>query len=383
MVKLEELPDNAKRTALRKIEHLKICLEEDVNTHISPGFEDIQLIHHAISNLDLARVNLEVSFLNHRLSAPILITAMTGGAPGTEKINKTLALAANDENVALAVGSQRAGIEHSDLAYTYKIVREVAPDIPIIGNIGIAQIINSYSKRELTAAIEMIDADALAIHFNALQEAVQPEGDVNFEKALDKLEQIIDYIDVPIIAKETGAGFSYDVAKKLHELGIDYIEIGGVGGTSFAAVEYYRAKKANDKAKEHLGKMFWDWGIPTVASILEVSLVDGVTIIATGGVRTGIDICKSIALGATIAGMARPFLPMAMRQDVDGVKTFISQLKSELRTCMFLSGAKSLEALKKVPVVITGKTREWIISRFGADIANQIFKKFEEKTKIS
>ena len=383
MVKLEDLPDKAKRTALRKIEHLKICLEENVNTHISPGFEDIQLVHHAISNIDMTRIDLEVSFLNHRLSAPILITAMTGGAPGTEKINRTLALAANDTNIALAVGSQRAGIEHADLAYTYKIVRDVAPDIPIIGNIGIAQIINSYSKKELRAAIEMIDADALAIHFNALQEAVQPEGDVNFEKALEKLEHIISYVDIPIIAKETGAGFSYDAAKKLHEIGVKYIEIGGVGGTSFAAVEYYRAKKVNDNAKEHLGKLFWDWGIPTVASILEVSLVNDVTIIATGGVRTGLDICKSIALGATVAGLARPFLPMAMKQDVDGVKALISQLKSELRTCMFLSGAKSIESLRAIPVVITGKIREWIISRFGVNVANQIFKKFEEKTKIS
>ena len=383
MVNLNELPNNARKTALRKIEHLKICLEEDVNAHIPPGFGDVRLVHNATSDLNMAAIDLETTFLNHRISAPILITAMTGGAPGTEKINKTLALAASEENIALAVGSQRAGIEHTDLAYTYNIVRKMAPDIPIIGNIGIAQIINSYMGREIKTAIEMIDADAIAIHFNALQEAVQPEGDVNFEKVLEKLEKALSYVDVPIIAKETGAGFSYSVAKRLNEIGINYIEIGGVGGTSFAAVEYYRAKKVKDKIKERLGELFWDWGIPTAASILEVSLVKGMTIIATGGVRTGLDICKSIALGAKIAGMARPFLPMAMKQDVDGIKAFISQLKHEIRTCMFLTGAKSIVDLKAVPVVVTGEVRNWIISRFGVDVANQIFSKFKEKTKIS
>jgi isopentenyl-diphosphate delta-isomerase len=259
----------------------------------------------------------------------------------------------------MGVGSQRAAIEDKRLEKTFAIVRKKAPTAFLIANIGGVQLVNGYGLKEVKKAVEMIDADAVAIHLNALQEAAQPEGQTNFQGMLTRISEIAKDLDKPIIAKETGAGIAAEEAKKLETAGVKGVDVSGAGGTSFAAVEYYRAKGAKNHFQRRLGGAFWDWGIPTAISIVEISKTINLPVIASGGVRDGLDAGKALALGASLASLSLPALQTAVKGVKETVKALVT-MKEELRNVMFLVGADEVQALRKTSIVITGKTGEWL-----------------------
>ena len=292
---------------------------------------------------------MSTSVFGKKLDSPLFITAITGGHPAAKEVNRQLAIAAENNGIALGVGSQRAACEHPELADTYSVVRENAPDCLLVGNIGAPQL-NLAQK-----AVEILDADILAIHLNPLQESIQPEGDLDARGYTDLIEKITDTVDIPVLAKETGCGISAESAKTLVEAGVDFIDIEGAGGTSWAAVETYRAE---DK---YYGELFWDWGIPTAISTVEVTNAVDVPVISSGGIRTGLEAAKAIALGADAVGMALPFLKNSASQEA--LNTFINRFNDSLRIAMFLVGANNIEELKQSNLVIRGKTREWLNER--------------------
>ncbi|MFX0107415.1 MAG: type 2 isopentenyl-diphosphate Delta-isomerase [Candidatus Hodarchaeota archaeon] len=344
----EDETTEAALTKRRKIEHIEICLEEDVQSRHPTMFEDVRFIHNALPEIDKDSIDLTTNFLGLRANAPLVIAAMTGGHPKTYEVNRKLAGAAEELGVPIGVGSQRAAIEDPSLADTFRIVRETAPSVPIIANIGATHV------EVAPDAIEMIEADILAIHLNPLQEAIQPEGDCNSEGVLDNIASIVDSVDVPVIVKETGAGISAEVAQALEGVGIDAIDIGGVGGTSWAAVEYYRAVKEDDDLKAQLGLEFWDWGIPTALSVIMVRDATDLDVIATGGIRTGLDIAKALALGAIAAGVAHPLLrPAVMGSPLD-VVVEIERMLEGLKIAMYLTGSTSVEDLASKPLLLSG-----------------------------
>ena len=359
MIPLEDLITD--QTINRKAEHVDIVLNEIVNAiNKESGFNDIDFIHCATPELDLSDINTQVILLDHELSAPIIIAAMTGGYPRAELINGTLAEAAEILNIGMGVGSQRAAIQNPALESTFSITRKKAPNALLIGNIGAPQLNLGFGIKEIKKTVEMIYADALAIHLNPLQEAVQPEGDTNFSNILEKISEICLKVDfVKIVAKETGAGISMEVAKKLEDCGVSAIDLGGTGGTSFSAVEKNRAKMQKNIVFEKIGERFWDWGIPTAQSTIEVDTsTSNVEIISTGGIRSGIDVAKAIVLGAKAAGIAYPLLKPAYGGDVGSVIKILEEYIRELRTTMFLTGAKNIEEFKKTSLLITGNLAE-------------------------
>ena len=334
----------------RKLEHLLICENYDVEfKDKTTGFEDIELIHNVLPEIDKNEIDLSTSVFGKKLDSPLFITAITGGHPAAKEVNRQLAIAAENNGIALGVGSQRAACEHPELADTYSVVRENAPDCLLVGNIGAPQL-NLAQK-----AVEILDADILAIHLNPLQESIQPEGDLDARGYTDLIEKITDTVDIPVLAKETGCGISAESAKTLVEAGVDFIDIEGAGGTSWAAVETYRA---DDR---YLGEIFWEWGIPTAISTVEVTNAVNVPVISSGGIRTGLEAAKAIALGADAVGMALPFLKNSASQEA--LNTFINRFNDSLRIAMFLVGANNIEELKQSNLVIRGKTREWLNER--------------------
>ncbi|RJS87924.1 type 2 isopentenyl-diphosphate Delta-isomerase [Candidatus Bathyarchaeota archaeon] len=356
-----------KRIKKRKTDHIYICLNEDVEAKkITTGFEDIFFIHRALPELNLEEIDLTTEVFGYKFSAPIMISSITGGAEEAIKINASIAEAIEEFGLGMGVGSQRAALENPNLRRTYTIVRKKAPNAFLAANIGASQIIRDYGIKELEKIVEMIEADALIIHLNPLQEAIQPEGEAFYLGALRKIRQIAESLDVPIIVKETGAGISAEDAKKLEEAGVAGIDVAGAGGTSWAAVEWYRAHQRGDHLAEEVGKEFWDWGIPTAASVIEVAQSVDIPIIASGGVRSGLDIAKAISLGADLAGFALPILEPAVKGS-EKVKEKIKIVIQQLRTSMFLVGACSIERLKGAPLVVLGKTAEWLRIR-GFDI---------------
>lgn len=334
----------------RKLEHLLICENYDVEfKDKTTGFEDIELIHNVLPEVDKNEIDLSTEAFGKKLDSPLFITAITGGHPAAREVNRQLAIAAENHRIALGVGSQRAACEHPELADTYTVVRENAPDCLLVGNIGAPQL-NLAEK-----AIEILDADILAIHLNPLQESIQPEGDLDARGYTDLIAQITDSVDIPVLAKETGCGISAESAKSLVDAGVDFIDIEGAGGTSWAAVETYRAED------RYLGEIFWDWGIPTAISTAEVTNAVNVPVISSGGIRTGLEAAKAIALGADAVGMALPFLKNSASQEA--LNTFINRFNDSLRLAMFLVGANNIEELKHSNLVIRGKTREWLNER--------------------
>lgn len=354
------------KTSKRKEEHIEICLNKNVEIGSTLlhelsfwNFEDIDLIHNALPEVDLEKIDASVEFLGRKLDAPIIISGMTGGTKIAERINKNLAKAAQNLNLAMGVGSQRAAIENKELEKTYH-VRDVAPDILLIANIGLIQFNYGYGIDEIKKAIDMIDADAIALHLNALQEAIQPEGNKNWEYCYYKLKNICKSIKKPIIVKETGCGISREVAKKIEIAGASAIDIAGRGGTSWGIVESYRDK---DKINNIVAK---EWGIPTAISLLECLSVTKIPIIASGGIRNGLEVVKCLALGAIACGMALPLLKPALKNS-DEVENKLKEIIQEIKIAMFLTGAKNIKQLRKKPIVITGKTKEWAEVR-GIDI---------------
>ncbi|TXT67418.1 MAG: Isopentenyl-diphosphate delta-isomerase [Promethearchaeota archaeon] len=350
----------------RKDEHILLVSQEKVESTETTWLEHIRFVHNTMPELDLDAVKFSGKFLGRNISAPIIIGAMTGGTPLTKRINVSLAKAAQKYKIPMMVGSQRVILKRPETKSSFSAVRECAPDVPIVGNIGIAQIATSENFDYIHEIIDNIEADAVAIHFNVIQEVIQPEGDKNFAGVLQNIAKLKDQIDIPIIIKETGCGISKNTARQLFDIGIEHIDVSGVGGTSWIAVEYYRAKKYGEVSKKELGKLFWDWGIPTAATILEVQSAvtrpESTKIIGSGGIRSGIDVAKAIRLGANFAALARPFLIVALEGE-SSIETFIEQTIKELQITMLLTGSKTIEELKKAPVVIGSSLKEWIEKR--------------------
>jgi isopentenyl-diphosphate delta-isomerase len=338
----------AAMTERRKIEHIEICLEEDVQCRRTTMFEDIEFVHNALSEIDKNKIDLTTNFFGLRASAPIVIAAMTGGHPRTMSINEKLATAAEELGIPIGVGSQRAAIENPSLADTFKIIRERAPSVPVIANIGATHV-------KLAAdAVSMIDADILAVHLNPLQEAIQPEGDCNSEGVTESIATIVDSVDIPVIVKETGAGISSSVAMALEEIGVEGVDVGGVGGTSWAGVEYFRALKDDEDIKAQLGLEFWDWGIPTALSIIMVLDSTELDVIATGGIRSGLDIAKALSLGAIAAGVAHPLLrPAAFGSSLD-VIVQLERLIQGLTITMYLTGCSNVSDFSTRQLILKG-----------------------------
>lgn len=327
----------------RKADHIRINLEEDVSfKQLTTGFEKYFFLHEALPELDLDEVNTQQQLFGKTLKTPLLISSMTGGTAKAHKINLTLAEGAQKAGIAMGLGSQRAAIEDPSLAGTYQI-RSVAPDILLFANLGAVQLNYDYGVDECRRAVEMVEADALILHFNALQEAVQPEGDGDFSNLLQAIEQVCRKMDVPVVAKEVGWGFSAETARRLSSAGIAAIDVAGAGGTSWSQVEMHRAPTARHA---RVAGAFIDWGIPTSVSIqLCHSAVPHLPIFASGGIKNGIDIAKAIALGAMVAGLAGDFLRAADEFGVEGVVQLAGALTDELRVSMFCSGAANLAQL--------------------------------------
>jgi isopentenyl-diphosphate delta-isomerase len=351
--------EKGQQTENRKLEHIRICLEHQVESTIPSGFNDVTLIHNAAPELNLDEIDVTCTFLGHQLQAPVMVTAMTGGHPEALPINQHIAQAVETLGLAMCVGSQRAAIEDHALADSFSITRKAAPTAFIVGNIGAPQLALGYGVKEAKTAIEMLKADALAIHFNAAQEAVQPEGEATYADVIPVLRRLTKQISTPIIAKETGAGLNRDSAQLLVNSGVKALDVAGLGGTSWPAVEVERAKD-KDVMKATLGRWFTDWGIPTAVATFEVAQIAGnLPIIASGGLRTGIDVAKALALGAKIGGVALPVLAHAM-VDPLSVQRYLETVIQGLKAAMFLVGASTLEELSKAPLIIQGPTRNWL-----------------------
>ena len=352
----------AESTKKRKSDHINICLEKKAQAkNTTAGFEDINLIHKALPEINRDNIDLSSKFLDHNFAAPIIVGAMTGGTPEATKINGAIAEAVEKLGLGMGLGSQRAAIEDAKLEKTFSIARKKAPTAFLIANIGAIQLVNGFGVRQVRKAVEMADADAVAIHLNALQETIQPEGQTNFKGVIAKIGEIARELDQPVIVKETGAGIAAEEARELESAGVKGIDVGGAGGTSFAAVEYYRAKEEN-QTQRALGEAFWDWGIPTVVSLVEITQSVKVPVIASGGLRNGIDVAKSLALNACLASLSQPILQAALRSAQE-TEIILSCLIEELRNVMFLLGAQRISNLAKVPVVINGRTAEWLRAR--------------------
>jgi isopentenyl-diphosphate delta-isomerase len=333
----------------RKADHIRINLEEDVRSGLTTGLDRFQFVHQALPELNLEEINLSQGLFGKKVESPILISSMTGGTKEAQHLNRVLAEAAQETRIVMGLGSQRAAIDHPELAPTFQ-VRDLAPDVLLFANLGAIQLNYGYGIAECRKAVEMIEADALILHFNALQEAVQPEGDTRFANLLNKIEMICKTLAVPVIAKEVGWGFSKQDAEKLADAGVSAIDVAGAGGTSWSQVEMYRAKTESQK---RLAAAFVNWGIPTSQAISNVrQAAPGMIIFASGGLRSGVDIAKCIALGANLGGMAGPFLKAA-NQSLEETISTINEIKNEIRVCMFAAGAGDLDALQKTAMTET------------------------------
>ncbi len=347
-----------KVTERRKNEHVDICATEDLSQHYV-YWDDVKLVHNPLPEIDLEEIDTSTKMFGRTLKAPLVISAMTGGYGKAEEINQNLASVAEEFGIGMGVGSQRAALENPELAHTYSVIKGF--EIPLrIANLGVPQLVKQDDRNPLDiddgrAAMEMVDAHMLAIHMNYLQEVVQPAGDTKSKGGFRALERFATAL--PVIAKETGAGIPHDVALKLKRAKVKGLDVGGLGGTSFSAVEYYRAKAAGDKTRANIGQTFWDWGIPTPVAVVVANV--GLPTIATGGLRSGLDVARAISIGAGCAGMAGRLLPAAL----EGREALAEELRTiidELKAAMFLVGAKDIAELSEAKALIVGRSKEWL-----------------------
>jgi len=346
------------QTRARKSDHIQINLESNVNSDLTTGLEKYHFLHEALPDLNLNEIEMNTKVFNKYLDIPLLISSMTGGTKKAMEININLAEAAQETKIAMGVGSQRVAIENPDQEITFK-VRDHAPDILLLANIGAVQLNYDYGIDECKKVVEMIEADGLILHLNALQEAVQVDGDTNYSGVYEKITELHKNLNTPLIMKETGAGIAWEEAVKMQKAGASGLEISGVGGTSWSAVEYHIAKEVGKKEMEYLGGALWNWGIPTAISVVETTQKTDLAVISSGGIRTGVEIAKSIALGADMGGMAKPFLVKAI-QGREALADYVDNIIREIRVAMFLVGAKNVAELQRVPVLVMGRTAEWL-----------------------
>lgn len=350
----------------RKIEHVSVALSQDVSAPQHANWNDIQFVHQALPEVNLDEIDTSVSFLGHTLRYPIFVSSLTGGHPDVLTINRNLAQAAQTYGLALGVGSQRAGIVNSDVADSYAITREHAPDAFLIANIGAPQLIPqarhaAFTQAQVQRAIDMIGANALAIHMNSLQEAAQPEGDRRAVGEAAALKALTARVAVPVLAKETGAGVCREQALLLRSCGVAAIDVGGAGGSSMSAMEAARSRARGDEQTMNIGLLYRDWGIATPIAVVEASTAH-LPLISTGGVRNGLDIARALALGATLIGMGFPFLKAAS-ESYEKVCELIEGVIAEMKVAMQLSGAANIAQLRDVDIVVTGETRAWLMLR--------------------
>jgi len=337
----------------RKSDHIKINLEQDVRSALTTGLENYRFAHQAMPELDLNRIDTTLSLFGKKLHSPLLISSMTGGTSAAETINMRLAEAAQECRIAMGVGSQRAAIEHPEQASTFQ-VRRAAPDILLFANLGAVQLNYGYGIDQCRKAVDMIEADALILHLNPVQEAVQDAGDTNFAGLANKMEEICKKLEVPVIAKEVGWGISERTAKLLADCGVSAIDVAGAGGTSWSQVEMHRAP---DDFTRQLAATFVGWGIPTAESILNVkNAAPDMTIFASGGIKDGLDIAKCIALGATLGGMAGQFLKAAAIS-TDNIIEMINLTKRHIEVTMFATGTMNLKKLRNVKMKTQSNNR--------------------------
>jgi isopentenyl-diphosphate Delta-isomerase len=345
------------QTVSRKAEHVEIVLNEKSRAERN-WWDGVNLIHCSLPEFDMEEVDLSVELFGKKLKAPLVISSMTGGYPDAERINRNLAEAAARVGVGLGVGSQRAGLLKPDMASTFSVVKQF--DVPLVmANIGAPQLIQQHASTSLSIehgreAMRMVDADVLIIHLNYLQEVVQPEGDTRARGVLAKLGEFAR--ELPVVAKETGAGISHKVAMQLKDAGVRGIDVGGVGGTSFSAVEFYRAEKENDAVRARLGETFWNWGIPTPISLLEADV--GLPLIATGGLRTGLDAAKAVAMGASAGGMASKMLRPAT-VSADAVVEALQTVIAEMKAAFFLTGCRTVDEMWQSELVMSDELLSW------------------------
>ncbi len=338
--------------AARKQSHLDLCVREDVEAaEKTTLFEQVELVHDALPDLSLDDVDCRVRWLGKELAAPLVITGMTGGTSEAFEVNRDLARVAEEARIAFGVGSQRAMQKRPESAWTYR-VREFAPTTVLLANIGLGQA-RTMSAAELRPLIDEIGADALCLHLNVAQELIQPEGDRDFRQGTQAFRKLCRELPVPVIAKETGCGISREVALRLRAAGVKHIDVSGAGGTSWVRIEALR-----DPDDAGLGDLFRDWGIPTAASLLQVRGL-GLQVIASGGVRDGLDAAKAIALGATLAGTALPVYQAYRSGGYEAARAFVARIVAALRMTMLLTGARNLAELRRRPVVLGPGLGRW------------------------
>ncbi len=338
-------------TEIRKIEHLAICLKEEVETG-DPLFDDVRLVHRALPETDLDAIDTSCSFLGKRLDFPLMIAAITGGCEEARQINEALAQVAENKGLAFGVGSQRAMIEKPELTGTFS-VRSVAPSALLLGNIGITALKRIPPDR-VAQAVEAIRADGLCVHLNPAQEIFQKEGDHDFSGCLAALERLCSAVPFPVVGKEVGNGVGREAAESLKAAGVQAIDVGGLGGTSWTLIDSLRSGKDASRYRE--------WGIPTAAAILEAGGAR-LPIIATGGLRNGLHMAKAIALGADLCGMALPFLRILSKEGIAGVENYVETLKSDFRRALFLTGCSNIAELQQTNLILGARLREWADQR--------------------
>ncbi|MEH2202432.1 type 2 isopentenyl-diphosphate Delta-isomerase [Nostoc sp.] len=337
-------PNNiSAQTQNRKADHIRICLEEDVQSHqITNGLERYCFTHSCLPEINHDDIDISTAFLGKHLGAPLLISSMTGGTEQAATINRRLAQVAQHYKIAMGVGSQRVAVEKPQVADTFA-VRKYAPDVLLFANLGAVQLNYKYGLDECLRVVDILEADALILHINPLQECIQPKGDTNFRGLIDKISDLCCKLPVPVIAKEVGNGISAAIASKLIAAGVAAIDVAGAGGTSWAKVE---SERAENPLQRRLGRTFADWGLPTAECITTIrAIAPNVPLIASGGLRHGLDVAVAIALGADIAGLAMPFLQAAATSET-AVAELAEVLIAEITTVLFCTGNASLYQLK-------------------------------------
>jgi isopentenyl-diphosphate Delta-isomerase len=350
----------------RKKEHLDLAMDDRSQTVVTAGWEDIHLVPASIPTVGADDVSLTTDLGGFELDAPFIIASMTGGHDEAIPINERLADVAQRLGLAIGSGSQRAALRDPRLARTYEVIRETAPDAVVLANIGVCQLVQQGTNEALTrdeveSAVGMLDAQFMIVHLNVVEELIQPEGDGSLIGLSDAIARLVDWCPVPVIAKETGSGMSRESARLLVDIGVSLLDVGGAGGTSFARIEGLRAASMGDVVGARLGTTYSDWGIPTAASLTETNDA-GVPVIATGGIRSGLDTAKALSLGATAVGVGRP----ALEQAIIGTDALLNEMEAfiqELRLAVVLTGCQSSRDLVDSPSVITGFTKQWIESR--------------------
>lgn len=343
---MDQIPESTSR---RKKEHIELSLTDKVAFKSKTnGFEYYEFDHYAITEVDISRLNLGTNFLGKKIDYPFLISCMTGGTAEAENINARLSVAASNLNIPLGVGSQRQALENKDYHNTYKVIRKNAPSIPILGNIGAAQVVKMNKFDSINFLVDLVEADAMVIHVNPLQELIQKGGEPEFSGLLKKIRKLVKQIKVPVIVKEVGSGISGRAAKKLLDCGVKGIDVAGAGGTSWAGVEILRNK--NEKYKE-----FWDWGLPTsycLRTVSELKKEFDFTLIGSGGINSAIEAAKALALGADLVGSARIVLQTLEKADVRGVERLIKEWFDYVKKILYLTGSSSLKELQKNKLIL-------------------------------